>query len=187
MYLPNFLNLFKLITWSKLKKELLRIYHLEEVITPHRSCLFFIYRNLSDVGLLTIKANRLGLYFTYFLSGTNCGQLAKPYFKRIKPYFGGNNKLYKSLPDKVTLYRGISLAELVDAGLQKNGTLANASKCGISWTPSKEYAKGYSLPDGYIVKATIKKKRIKAIYEYTKAGLEFVFIPSDTDIVTLAV
>lgn len=186
MYLPNILNPLKWVTWSSLDESLCKVWHLEELINSGYSGVFFVYKELADKRLLTIKAFRLGLYFTYFLGGINAGQLAKPYFKQIKPFFGGNKKLYKSLPDKVTLYRGISLAELKDAGINKDGSLANASKCGISWTPSKEFAKGYSLPNGYIIKTTIRKKRVKAIYEYSKGDLEFVFIPSDADTITLA-
>lgn len=189
-------NPFKLITWKKFDGYLFKLYKLGLNLSGEASdTIDYVsptFQYYADRNLLTNTAFKKGLCYVYYLFGTGLGQTFKKYFRKLKkPYLWRKEQriYYKELPDKITLFRGISFEEKEDAGIKHDGiTLAHASKLGISWTPIMEKANYHAIPNGYVVQTTVEKKRLKALF-ITNNNLyqrvEAILILKDTDNVVI--
>lgn len=156
--------------------------------------IFLLFKRIVSNKRLTNGAFKLGLCAAYWIDGVYQGQHAKEYFKRFKRPFlwcKEQRKAFAELPTNITLYRGVDMEEVLDAGWGDDGiTITHPSKLAISWTPRIEQARKFAQNPYYIHKigrilqTTINKERIKTFYWFG-ANKECVIVLDDSDIVEI--
>ena len=161
------------------------------------------YYQLLHSHRLTAEAKKRGLCFAYYSGGINAGWHAKEYFGKFsKCYFWLAEQLaaYARMPRMVTLYRGVSIYEVLDAGITDDEReILHPERLGISWTPHISTAFKYAIVEdgkkiedivkvkqlermGFILSTKINKRRIKVLYPNVSG--ECVIVPQKGDKVT---
>lgn len=152
-----------------------------------KAYIYLLFKRIARNKRLTNYAFKLGLCAAYWINGAYQGQDAKKYFKRFKRPFlwcKEQRKAFAELPANITLYRGVGMDEVVEAGWGDDGvTITHPSKFAISWTPRIEQARKFAQSPykiGRILQTTINKERIKTFYWYGD-NQECVVVLDDAD------
>lgn len=144
---------------------------------------------------LSKEAYKRGLCYSYWVGGRWCGAYCRSLFEKFKePYLWRAEqwKEFNSLPEEITLYRGVGPEEVKQSCCgHLSPLILRPERLSVSWSLIKERAIKFScltwnvvenkaaVRDGFILSCQVPKERIKTIIiGYNK---EIVFCPKQGD------